>query len=252
MAKIHQIHAFLKNLLDPCSMNDVALNGIQVETDEEVTKAAFAVDASLEAIERARDEKCNLLVVHHGFFWGQMLPICGNLRKRIFCLLNNGIGLIAYHLPLDVHPEYGNNVQLLKAITSAPFEPFGKYKNITLGFMASISEPLQLEDIVYRLGLTIHQSPYHLLRFGPSKIRTIAAVSGSGALAINEAIEKKVELLITGDASHQIYHTAKEAKINVLFAGHYFTETFGIRALMEPLRKEFGIQTVFFDIPTGL
>lgn len=252
MATIFEIHAYLKELLDPSFMSDVAHNGIQVETDAEICKAAFAVDASLEAIERASLEQCNLLLVHHGFFWGQVLPIVGNFRKRVSLLLENRIGLIAYHLPLDAHPEYGNNSQILRAIVAAPLEPFGKYKGTFIGYKTVSPEPLSLEKILERLGVQNAKWPHVLLPFGPSRIRTIAAVSGGGAQSIEEAIEQHIDLFITGDASHQIYHTAKEAGINVLSAGHYFTETFGIRALMAPIQEKFKIKTLFIDIPTGL
>lgn len=252
MTTIYDINTFLKEVLDPHGIPDSAINGIQVETDADIAKAAFAVDASTEALHHAVDFGCNLLVVHHGLFWGQALPIVGNLRKRLSLMLKNNIGLIAYHLPLDAHIDYGNNSQILRAIVSAPLEPFGKYKGNFIGFMTTTEKPLLREKVMQMLGMQHAQWPHVLLPFGPAHIRTIAAVSGSGAQIIEEAIEKKVDLFITGDASHQIYHTAKEAGINVLSAGHYFTETFGIRALMKPVKEKFNIETLFIDIPTGL
>lgn len=252
MATVHDINAYLKGVLDPSGMSDSALNGIQVETDVEIAKVAFAVDASREAVQQAANLQCNLLIVHHGFFWGQALPITGNLYRRLSLMFEKRIGLIAYHLPLDAHPEYGNNSQLLRAIAPGTIEPFGTYKGTRIGFMTTLPEPLSIETIMERLDLHNNRWPHVLLSFGPTHIRTIAAVSGGGAQSIDEAIEKHVDLFITGDASHQIYHTAKEAGISVLSAGHYFTETFGIRSLMEPIKKQFNIETIFLDIPTGL
>ncbi len=252
MPSIHEINAFLKETLDPSGMSDAAMNGIQVETDADITKAAFAVDASLEAVVRAAAEGCGLIVAHHGFFWGHPLPVAGNMRKRLALMLEKEIGLIAYHLPLDAHPEYGNNSRILRALSLLEMEPFGKYKGSCIGFMARSAEPLSIEMVMERLGITQTEPPQAVLPFGPREIRTIAAVSGGGAQSVDEAIEKKVDLFITGDASHQVYHAAREAGLSVLSAGHYFTETFGVRALMEPLGERFGMETVFLDIPTGL
>ncbi|MCX7679699.1 MAG: Nif3-like dinuclear metal center hexameric protein [Spirochaetes bacterium] len=252
MGTIYEINAFLKELLDPFEMADVALNGIQVENEGIISKIAFAVDASFDAIERARAENCNLLIVHHGFFWGKVIPITGNFRKRIRTMLTHNIGLIAYHLPLDAHPQYGNNSQLLRTITNQPLVPFGKSKTTTIGFMTTLAEPLKLDTIISRINAGNPTWPQVILPFGTTHVRTIAAVSGSGANTIDEAIEKNIDLLITGEAPHHLYHTAKEAGINVLSAGHYFTETFGVKALMEPIKKQFNVETLFFDIPTGL
>lgn len=252
MPSIHEINRFLKETLDPSGMNDSAMNGIQVETEADISRAAFAVDASLAAIEAAVHEKCGLIVAHHGFFWGSPLPVAGNHRKRLSLMLEKRVGLIAYHLPLDAHSEYGNNSGILRALGLKNPEPFGRYKGNTIGFVARSPEPLKIKTVMERLGMPRNESAPALLEFGPEKIYTVAAVSGGGAMSLDEAVERGADLFITGDASHQMYHAAKEAGITVLSAGHYFTETFGVRALMDPLEEKFGIETFFLDIPTGL
>lgn len=243
------INSFLKEYLKPELIKDIAINGIQVENEGEIKKIAFSVDLSEELITKVLSNKCNLIIVHHGIFWGTPFPICGSIRKRIKLLLENNIGVIAYHLPLDMHPEIGNNAQILKKITNNTLLPFGFDKGIYYGYQVEV-ENTSIEKIKKLLGLKNEDGIY--LNFGKNEIKKIAVISGSGAKFLNEAIESKVDLFITGETEHSIYHLAKEEKINILFAGHYYTETFGVKALMKLIKEKFNLETEFFDIPTGL
>lgn len=255
MANIYEIQSFLKELLDPDNISDHGLNGIQVENDgSNIKKIAFAVDASIASIEQVILNECNLLIVHHGFYWGKPQPIIGTFKNRIKILLENNIGVIAYHLPLDAHPEYGNNIIILKTILkSLPgLSPFGLYHNNYIGWQVSLNKPIFIEEIFNKLNLSKNDNTIRYLPFGNKKIIKIAVVSGGGSFCINEAIDNKIDVLITGDSDHTVYHIAKENKINILFAGHYFTETFGIKAIQNIIENKFNTQTYFIDIPTGL
>jgi dinuclear metal center YbgI/SA1388 family protein len=247
---IKEIDKFLKNLLDPMTMPDYAINGIQVENIGDIDKIGFTVDASVEAIKEALKNNCKLLVVHHGLFWSKINPITGNFRERVKMFLDNDIGLIAYHLPLDCHEDYGNNIQILKAIGYDKKELFANYKGVKIGWYCENNTPFTIEEII--LNLKIESNSIKYFDFGNKEIRKIGVVSGGGNFAFDEAVNNKFDLFITGDAEHVIYHQAKENKINVLFAGHYFTETFGVKALRRLIEEKLNINSVFFDIPTGL
>jgi dinuclear metal center YbgI/SA1388 family protein len=251
MLDIYKINDFLKNILDPGNMKDVALNGIQVECEPEIKKIAFAVDGSLSSIEKAISEKSQLLIVHHGFFWGRPESITGNHFIRIKKMVENNIGLIAYHLPLDANNEYGNNIGIARKINGENVIPFGDYHGFPIGFQCGLNS-LKIEAICKMLDISINEKTVRYLPFGKKEIKTAGIVSGGGSSCFTEAVEKKLDLFITGDADHTLYHQAYESNMNVLFAGHYFTETFGVQLLQKLLEKEFGVQTVFCDIPTGL
>ena len=252
MSNICQINDFLKNILDPKEINDVAINGIQIENEGNIDKASFAVDCSVSAIDKAASEGSRLLIVHHGIFWGKPVPIMSNHRIRIKKLLESNIGLIAYHLPLDCHDEYGNNIGILKKIGTSNNRSFGFYKGSKIGYAGDLENPSDINDICSKLGIGIDEKTVRYLDFGRKDITRIAVVSGGGGSCFDEAVRDGYDLFITGDAEHELYHPAKENKINMLFAGHYFTETFGVKALCELVRNKFGIQTLFHQIPTGL
>lgn len=254
MSDIYDIQHFLKNLLDPDDLSDISLNGIQVENDVDIKKIGFAVDASLTSIKEAIKSSCALLIVHHGFFWGKPIAISGLFRNRIKLMLENNLGLIAYHLPLDAHKDFGNNIQILKKIVNDSFDviPFGEYHGKNIGWEANLKKTISIDKIAANLGISLDDKGINYLGFGKKEIKTIACVSGGGKSCFDEAIDKKIDLFITGEPSHELFHTAKENNINILFAGHYFTETFGVMALQTPLRTKFNVETLFLNIPTGL
>ncbi|HBD94058.1 MAG: Nif3-like dinuclear metal center hexameric protein [Spirochaetes bacterium GWF1_31_7] len=253
MNTINTINKYLKNLLDPDTMQDIAINGIQVENDGcSIRRIAFAVDASYASMEKAIKEKCELLITHHGLYWGKVTPVVGVKMKRLKLMLTNNLGLISYHLPLDAHSEYGNNAQIMKKLGITDIQPFGKYKGNLIGYKGTVSAPLKIEQIFDKMGIIPGNSNVNYLGFGHKEIKSIAVVSGGAASSLFDAIENKVDLFITGDSSHELYHEALENRINALFAGHYFTETFGIKALQRKIEEDLKIDTVFCDFPTGL
>jgi len=252
MRDILSINSYFKKILDPRDMQDIAINGIQVENEGEIKKIAFAVDLSLSSIEDAIKENCNLIVVHHGLFWGKPIPVTRSHKKRLKLLLENNIGVIAYHLPLDCHPEFGNNVQLLKKLGIDETTPFGYYKGFPIGFEGSFEKPKKIDQICEMLEIKPTSYGVKYLSFNEKEIRSVAVVSGGGGSCFNESIEKGIDLFITGDSQHELYHQALDSRVNILFAGHYFTETFGVKALQKKVENDFDVLTYFCDIPTGL
>lgn len=230
---------------------DNALNGIQVgDVEVEITKMTFAVDACLDTFIRTKDEGAQALFVHHGLFWGPALALTGVRGGRIRYLMKNDIALYACHLPLDRHPALGNNAQIAKVLGLEDLEAFGEYKGRKIGYKGRLPGGMDLESIVVRL-FGSWDTRINALRFGPKKISSVGIVSGGAVYEAAQAIDEGLDLYITGDASHNIYHECREAGINVLFAGHYLTEIFGVRAMAEYVKEELGLETEFLDVPTG-
>ena len=249
---IKELAKFIRSTVDPSGIKEDSLNDIQVENTGEITKIAVAVDACLATIEGAAKAGAQVLLVHHGLYWGKQLPVTGkkqNHYNRVKALIKNNIGLIASHLPLDAHNEYGNNIILAKMIGLKNPEPFALYCDNFIGFKGKLEKPLAIQEIVERLGITMKDVRY--LAFGNKEIETVGIVSGGGVACIHDAIDEGLDLFITGEGKNSTYHNALEGNINVLLAGHYYTETFGVKALGEKIQKDLGIEYVFIDCPTG-
>lgn len=227
---------------------DLSLNGLQVGDGEaEVRKAVFAVDACERVFSLAAAAHAQLLVVHHGLFWGKPLAVTGAHYKRIRTLLDNGLALYACHLPLDAHPVYGNNARIAQALGLEETEAFAPYRGVKIGIKGVLPRPVPLDEVPGLLGL----EPAVVLPFGKKSVRTVGIVSGGAADEVSYAMDEGLDLYITGESSHQTYHPCEEGGINMLCFGHYATETFGVRALMEVV-SGMGIETSFIDAPTGL
>lgn len=230
---------------------DRALNGIQVgRGGKDVRCLAFAVDACMESFRRAAELGADALLVHHGLFWGYPLPVTGPHLDRLAFLLGKDMGLLAYHLPLDAHPELGNNAGLARALGLGGLEPFAEYHGRKIGFKGRLEPALSFEDAKVRL-LRGGQAPLAILPFGPAEIRTAGVCSGGAAEEALQALDEGLDLYVTGEMSHVIYHSALEAGLNVICAGHYQTETYGVRSLAERAAMDTGLRTIFIDIPTG-
>lgn len=249
--RLDEIVSFLDDFLRIKEWEDRSMNGLQVEGKNKVRKIAFAVDASIEAFRRTKKANADMLVVHHGMIWGGIDSVKGLLMKRLKFLLENEISLYAAHLPLDAHPEIGNNVELLKIVGAEIREPFGIYHGKMIGYLGVLKRTKRLDKIKEILDSEFKVDS-KILSFGKKKVRKIATVSGGGSFAVPEAGEKGVDLFITGEAEHSAYHAAKESSLNVLFAGHYATETTGVKALMNVVAEKFDVDVDFIDIPTGL
>ncbi len=252
MVNRDEIVNFLDEYLNVLAFPDKSRNGLQVEGKEEVEKIAFAVDACMDTFIKARAFGADMLIVHHGLIWGGIEYVRGLVQKRLKFLLENELNLYAAHLPLDLHPEVGNNAQLLKLLELEPREPFGSYNGLNIGYISEFDEPKPLPLVAQILVEKLKTDYVKAYEFGVEEIRRVGVVSGRGGFAIPEAIEKGVNLFITGEFLHDDYHTAKEGRLSVIAAGHYASETLGVKALMPILREKFGVKTVFIDNPTGL
>lgn len=231
---------------------DPSMNGIQVgRSDTPITRVAFAVDACLETFERAHDQGAQALVVHHGLFWGKERAVTGHHYRRLHYLMHHDMALYAIHLPLDQHPDLGNNIRMVRRLDLDKVEPFGSFRGEDIGYAGRLPEAMAVEEISSRLFGTA-DNVIQTLPFGAERVEQIGIVSGGAPGSVHEAIHKGLELFITGDASHTIYHAALEEGINVIFGGHYNTETWGVSALAERLQEDTGLETVFVDVPTGL
>ena len=247
----HELVSHLVELLDIPNITDSSLNGLQIENQGEVRKIALAVDASLAAIEEAADREADMLLVHHGLFWGQAERIQGALYERVYACMQADMALFAAHLPLDLHAELGNNAQLAHLMDWPITDDFGVYHGVTLGKEVLLKKAKALDVIESDLTELLDYEPL-VWNFGPKEIQRIGIVSGGGLSMLDEAIEKELDLFITGEPKHEAYWKAEEAGINVAFCGHYATETLGVKAVGDYLEKTFGLETVFLDFPTGL
>jgi len=251
---VAELDRWISSFLDIGALEgiDSSQNGLQFDsTAAEARKVAFAVDASMESFRRAAQWGAQMLVVHHGIFWGVPQRIVGSLFERVRFLAEKNLALYAAHLPLDRHPEVGNNAGIAQLLGLTDVVPFGTYHGVTIGCRGALAEPTGLEQIVARLSGRQGEQ-MRTLPFGPATIRTVGIVSGSAARDVTQAISEGLDLFITGEPSHEVYHHCLEARIHVIFAGHYHSESFGVRLLADRLARETGVETTYLDIPTGL
>ena len=249
-----KLDLFFRRLLDieGFAGTDRSLNGIQVDNDgSEIGKIAFGVDASMETFQRAAAAGAGMLFVHHGLFWGAPLRLSGGHRRRIKFLLDHNICLYAAHLPLDQHPELGNNAVLAKLLGLENLEPFGLYHGRKIGYKGSFPGPLSIDEAAGKIGF-MNRPALGIFPFGRAENLSCAVISGGAADEARQAIEEGLDLYITGEASHQVYHECLEGQLNMIAGGHYSTEVWGVRAVMERCAGELNIDTEFIDVPTGL
>lgn len=253
MAKQDDILSSLDQLLEQDRFTDDSLNGLQVDgCPEEVTKIGVAVDAGKSVFEAAVLAKCNFLIVHHGLFWGAPCRLTGVLRDKVMILLENRCSLYASHLPLDGHQELGNAAQIADVLHLTDRSPFCFLDGEPLGVKGSLPKSSPPDVVAQAASQFAGASTPLLLPFGEKAVRSIGIVTGSGAFAIEQAKSEGLDLLLTGEPKQMAYHLAQELKINVLFGGHYATETFGVRALGSYLEKQLKVPFEFIDIPTGI
>ncbi|MDX1395817.1 MAG: Nif3-like dinuclear metal center hexameric protein [Gemmatimonadota bacterium] len=228
-----------------------ALNGLQVEAPRSVTRVGAATDACQATIDAAVEDGCELLLVHHGLFWGSASPLTGALFRRVRSLISAETGLYSAHLPLDVHEEVGNNVLLAQALELSIDDRFGSHGS--LHGIGVVTRPGVSRDALRdRIAAACGGGDVMLIPGGPADVETLAIVTGGAGSMIAEAAAAGVDAFLTGEGNHHTYHEAIELGINVYYAGHYATETFGVRALAERTADRFGIEHRFYDNPTGL
>lgn len=253
MVDLGRLVSFLDQYLNVSGFSEPTLNGLQVSGPKQVQRVAFAVDGVLHTFEAAAAWKADLMIVHHGLYWGRQWPLRGADYKRIKVLMEGPMALYAAHWPLDAHPEVGHAATLLRQLGAevALQQPFGFKDGGHWGYHAEIS-PCTREEFADRLTQVLGKSP-RVLPFGPKKLRRIACVTGQGASIpfLREAQILGIHMLISGETTHPSYHFALENQINVALGGHYSTEVPGMHALADVLSRQFPIETHFFDCDTG-
>lgn len=228
-----------------------AYNGLQVAGDRDVRSIAAAVDASVASIEAAVGSGADLMMVHHGLFWGGSAPVTGPLYRRLRPLLKHGVALYSAHLPLDAHAEIGNCALLADALGLTDRVPFAGYEGVEVGWWGTLSDPTSIDVLSTGLADAV-DGPVHVIPGGPLQVRRVGVVTGGGASFLREAAELGLDALVTGEAPHHTYIEAMEAGIHVLLGGHYATETFGVKALATHVAERFDLEWHFVDQPTGL
>ena len=249
--KLHDLVAWLDSYLDTHSYNDISLNGLQVEGAAEVQKIAVAVDSSLNTFEQAADMGADILIVHHGLFWGKPLAISGMHGKRVRYLLEKDISLYAAHIPLDAHREVGNNWGLARWLELDQLEDFGTWKGKPIGVKGVFPNPISLSDLANVVEEKLGESVL-VHAGGEMEVRSMGIISGGAAGEIANAAAAGLDCFLTGEPKHECFYDAFERKINAMFAGHYMTETVGVNLLAEKIRENFGLPYEFILLPTGL
>jgi len=232
---------------------DYAVNGLQVgPEDGTVDRAAFAVDGVELTFEEAAAWGADVLVVHHGVSWGGIDRVTGKEYDRLDALLGNDLALYAVHLPLDAHPGLGNAAGLAGFLDLEVTGGFGREGPATVGVRAAASEPRRVGGLRDRLA-ELPNDRVRVLDFGPERVEDVGIITGSGTDWLDEARETGVDALVTGEGKQPAYHEAREAGVNVLLAGHYATETFGVRSLQGVVDGwDEGVETTYIEHPTGL
>jgi dinuclear metal center YbgI/SA1388 family protein len=252
MALLHSIISYLDTYLDIHAVPDGCWNGLQFEGASSVKEILFAVDAGAATFEKAVEEHADMVVVHHGLFWTSANPsYTAVIKKRIDILYKHNISLYACHLPLDIHKTVGNNAGILSLIGAAIESGFAMHEGKPVGYTGLFKKPVTLGVITGKLNASL-AAACTVLPFGPAGIRNVGVVSGGCSRAhLDEAVSRGLDLFITGEQI-EVYHTAKDAGISVIFAGHHASETVGVKLLAEHVQKKLKVKTMFVDIPTGL
>jgi dinuclear metal center YbgI/SA1388 family protein len=226
-----------------------AMNGLQVENPGAVMRIAVAVDGCEAVVNEAIRQHADLLLVHHGLFWGPRVSVTGRAYRKLAALLRAGVAVYSAHLPLDVHPEVGNNAVLARRLGVPVGGMWGDYKGAPIGVMGELA--VERDEIGRRLRQQLGVTP-KLIAGGPARTGRIGVVTGAGGSMIRQAHAAGIDTFITGEGAHHTYFDAEELGVNVFFAGHYATETVGVQALAEHLAERFRLPWTFIDHPTGL
>ncbi|MFN7131533.1 MAG: Nif3-like dinuclear metal center hexameric protein [Myxococcales bacterium] len=250
MAPLNELSRFLDTFLRIHDVPDEpgAVNGLQLDAGADVVRIACAVDASEAAVDEAIAQSAQLLLVHHGLLWGGNRPLTGTHGRKLRKCFGAGLSVYGAHIPLDVHPEVGNNVGLVRALGLTAGGTFAPYKGIDIGLWSACDHSLatlmqKLEDAV---------GPVKALGAGPDRIRRVGVVTGSGGSFVSAAARAGLDALITGEGPHHTAIDAEERGLHLLMGGHYRTETYGVKSLGELLAKQFGLSTVFVGRDSGL
>jgi dinuclear metal center YbgI/SA1388 family protein len=252
-ASTHEVISFLDQLLEPDRYDDFGPNGLQVPGASEVATVVTGVSAHVELFDRAAEAGADLVLVHHGLFWrGMPMEITPALHKRLVPLFTHGMALAAYHLPLDGHPEHGNNALLAQGLGCEVAEPFALHRGTPIGAAGRFGgDGVSIDDLVDRVTTLTDREPL-VLREGPEKVRRIGIVSGAGADYVADAATHGLDAFLTGEPAERVAAMAREAGIHFIAAGHHATEIFGVRRLGDLLAREHAIVHEFIDVPNPI
>jgi dinuclear metal center YbgI/SA1388 family protein len=257
MPSLATVVEFLDTTLNTQGIPDYpnAVNGLELENAGDVTRVATAVDFSSATAEGAVGQGAQLLIVHHGMFWSGVQPITGHRHRRLRTLINNDVAVYSAHLPLDMHPELGNNVLLARRLGLEPSAGFLRYQTIDVGVSGECDVPTRVlaeraGDLAAEFRGTLVTTPFESHR--RTKRWGICTGAGADSRSLEEAAGKGIDTLIVGEGPHHSAVQAREVGIVVLYAGHYATETLGVRALGDLLTQRFGVTSTFIDEPSGL
>lgn len=243
--KLSALNTYLNEILQPARFNDYCPNGLQVEGRSEVNKIVTGVTACLALIDEAVKRNADAILVHHGYFWrGEVSEIVGIKKRRIQTLLKHDINLFAYHLPLDAHPEFGNNVMLGKRLNLTVDKWLDSKQMVA---MATLPDPLELSELCAIIQKQLNRTP-QLISGSKTSIQTIAWCTGAAQQYIDIAIAADVDVFISGEISEQTVHAVRESNTSYIAAGHHATERYGIQALGEHLSRKFGLMHEFIEI----
>jgi dinuclear metal center YbgI/SA1388 family protein len=249
MATRDEIVAALDELLEIDSFTDYGPNGLQVPGAEDVSLVVTGVSAQRELFERAAEAGAQLVLCHHGLFWDSQPRSVGPvLKERLRVLFDADISLAAYHLPLDAHPEVGNNALICAELGLERGEPLGEHRGRSVGFVGRSAEGIPFGTLRERCARVFGQEPF-VWEAGPDTVHSVGVVSGGAPGYFADAIALGVDAFITGEAAEQVMAEARENRVHFLACGHYATETFGVRRLGELVAGRFGVEHRFVDIP---
>jgi dinuclear metal center YbgI/SA1388 family protein len=252
MAHLADLIGYLDELLSPGDFSDYGPNGLQVPGPERVEIVATGVSAHRELFERAAEIGAQLAIAHHGLFWDFHPRALSPLMKdRLRLLFDNDIALAAYHLPLDAHPEVGNNALICGALGLERAEPFGEHEGRSVGFVGRSAEGVPFAELRARCAEVFGQEPF-AWDCGPELVRSIGVVSGAAASSFREAIALGLDAFLTGEPAEHVMADARESGTHFIAAGHYATETFGVRRLGDLLAERFGVRHEFVAAPNPI
>lgn len=249
--KLSTIVRHCDDLLDIANIEDWsgAQNGLQVENSGKVKHIAAAVDASTATVKKAIAANADLLIIHHGLFWGPTTPWTGRNYRLLKLLLENNLAIYSSHLPLDLHPKLGNSAVLARELGFRKLKPFFFEKGREIGFRTE--QKITRAQLTKKLEKAV-QGPVTVLPGGLATCHKIGIVTGGAGSQLTKAAAEGVDTFITGEGPHHTFALAEETGINVLYAGHYATEVFGVKALSAHLAKKYQLTWEFLDHPTGL
>jgi dinuclear metal center YbgI/SA1388 family protein len=254
VAALTELIAFLDHLLEPERFDDYGPNGLQVPGREEVEVVVTGVSAGRELLERAIGAEAGLVLVHHGLFWkGGPLALDGPAKARLKLLFDHDVALAAYHLPLDGHQEHGNNALLAAALGAAHTTPFPPGASAPIGVVAQLpGDGIEPDELVARTREAVGGRDPLAFLDGPERVRTVGIVSGAGSSYLRDAVSGRLDAFLTGEPAERVMLEARENHIHFLAAGHYATETLGVRRLGDLLAARFGVEHVFVDVPNPI